>query len=298
MINFKQLKSSILKPTDKLKDALRCLEKSKIGIVLICKKKNLIGVLSDGDLRRELIKSKNLNESLSNFCNKKFFFLKKGSDLSGVRKYFYNSNFKAIPILDRKQLKGVITSKDFTNEKVKSNIILILAGGKGKRMRPLTYNIPKPMIKFGKYSILENQLNYLKKKNFKTIFISINYLSHVITEKFKDGKKLGLNISYLKEKKQLDTAGPLSLLNIKKIKEPIIVINGDILAKINFDELLKYHKSKKNDFTLCVKNYFSKIPFGVIENKRKLEIKEKPSIRSLVNTGIYVCNPKVLKQRI
>ena len=171
--------------------------------------------------------------------------MKKGSDLSGVRKYFYNSNFKAIPILDRKQLKGVITSKDFTNEKVKSNIILILAGGKGKRMRPLTYNIPKPMIKFGKYSILENQLNYLKKKNFKTIFISINYLSHVITEKFKDGKKLGLNISYLKEKKQLDTAGPLSLLNINKIKEPIIVINGDILAKINFDELLKYHKSKK-----------------------------------------------------
>ena len=112
-------------------------------------------------------------------------------------------------------------------------------------MRPLTYNIPKPMIKFGKYSILENQLNYLKKKNFKTIFISINYLSHVITEKFKDGKKLGLNISYLKEKKQLDTAGPLSLLNINKIKEPIIVINGDILAKINFDELLKYHKFKK-----------------------------------------------------
>lgn len=295
MINFKQLKSSILRPNEKLKDALKCLEKSKIGIVLICKEKKLIGVLSDGDLRRELIKSNNLNESLSNFCNKKFFFLRKGSDFSSIRKYFYNSNLKAIPILNRKELVGVITSNDFKNQKIKSNIVLILAGGKGKRMRPLTYNVPKPMIKFGNYSILENQLNFLKSKNFKTIYISTNYLSHVITEKFKDGKKMGLNISYLKEKKQLDTAGPLSLLNINKIKDPIIVINGDILAKINFDQLLEFHKLKKNDFTICVKNYFTKIPFGVIENKRKLEIKEKPSIRSLVNTGMYVCNPQVLK---
>ena len=116
-----------------------------------------------------------------------------------------------------------------------------------------------------------------------------------LLKKFKNGKSLGLKISYVKEKKELETAGPLSLLNKNSIKDDILIINGDVIANIDFDELLRFHRTNRNDFTVCVKNYFYKIPYGLIENKNNLKIKEKPTIKNLINSGIYVCSPKVLR---
>tara|TARA_B100000965_G_scaffold286505_1_gene244355 strand:- start:1238 stop:2284 length:1047 start_codon:yes stop_codon:yes gene_type:complete len=296
MLNYKQLKFSILSPSKKINDALKSLNKSQIGVIFICQNKKLLGVISDGDIRRRLIKSSNLDITLDKFFKKRYFFAKKNSDISKLKKNFFKLNLKAIPIIDsNKKLIGAITRKDFKIEKKINNLVFILAGGKGLRMRPLTKNLPKPMIKIGNSTILERQLKIFKKRNFNNIVISTNYLAKKITKKFNRGHSLGLNISYVKEKKELETAGPLSLLKRNKIKDDFIIINGDIVADLDFYKLIQFHKKNKNDFTVCAKNYFYKIPYGLIENKNKVKIKEKPTIKYIINSGIYVCSPKILK---
>ena len=296
MLNFKQLKFSILSPTKKINDALKSLNKSQIGVVFICQNKRLLGVISEGDIRRYLIKSNKLDIKLDKFYKKKFFFVKKNHDTLKLKDKFFKLNLKAIPVIDtNKKLIGVLTKKDFKDEKKINNTVFILAGGKGLRMRPLTKNLPKPMIKIGNSTILGRQLEIFKKKNFNNIIISTNYLSKKITSKFRNGSSLGLNISYVKEKKELETAGPLSLIKKNLIQDDFIVINGDLIADIDFVKLIKFHKKNKNDFTICTKNYFYKIPYGLIENGYKVKIKEKPTMKHIINSGIYVCSPKVLK---
>jgi dTDP-glucose pyrophosphorylase len=298
MLNFDQLKSFILKPDDFLKDALVSLNKTQARVSLVCDKRKLIGVITDGDVRRFLIKSNSLNIRLKNLCNKKFVYRYKTHNHDDLKKLIYRKKLLAIPIVDKKKfLIGLVTKSSLkeTNKKEIENMVFILAGGKGLRMRPLTNNLPKPMIKLGDSSILERQLKIFKKNGFKHIKISTNYLANKIIDKFGDGGKINLNIAYVKERKYLDTAGSLSLLKTKDISDNFIIINGDILADIDFSEILKYHNSKKFDFTICVKNHFYKLPFGLVEKKKNYLINEKPSISHLINSGIYICNKKLLK---
>jgi len=296
MLSYKQLKFFILSPSKKINDALKNLNKSQMGIVFICKNKKLLGIITEGDIRRVLIKTSNLDITLGQFCKKKYIYSYKDFDLRKLKQIFFKLNLKAIPIIEKnKNLIGAITIDDLKTKHQINNPIFILAGGKGLRMRPLTNNLPKPMIKIGNSTILERQLKIFKNKGFKNIIISINYLAKKITNKFKNGKSLGLKISYVKEKKELETAGPLSLIKKNSIKDDILIINGDVIANIDFEELLRFHRNNKNDFTVCVKNYFYKIPYGLIENKNNLKIKEKPTMKNLINSGIYVCSPKVLR---
>lgn len=296
MLSYKQLKFLILSPSKKINDALKNLNKSQMGIVFICKNKKLIGIITEGDIRRILIRTSNLEITLGQFCKKKYIFSNKDFDLKKLKKTFFKQNLKAIPIIEKnKILIGAITKDDFKLKPQINNTVFILAGGKGLRMRPLTNNLPKPMIKIGNSTILERQLKIFKNKGFKNIIISTNYLAKKIATKFKNGKSLGLKITYLKEKKELETAGSLSLIKKNLIKDDILIINGDIIANIDFEELLRFHKNNRNDFTVCVKNYFYKIPYGLIENKKNLKIKEKPTMKNLINSGIYVCSSKILK---
>jgi NDP-sugar pyrophosphorylase family protein len=179
-----------------------------------------------------------------------------------------------------------------------SNPVVILAGGLGSRLGELTKETPKPMLQVGDKPILFQIIERFKQQGFSNFYLSVNYKSEVIENYFGNGEKFDVSIKYLHEKTRLGTAGPLSLLKEHiEITEPVLVINGDILTKINFENLLKFHLENTSHGTMCVREYDFKVPYGVveIEGDRLIEIKEKPLQSFYVNAGTYVLSPELLE---
>ena len=176
---------------------------------------------------------------------------------------------------------------------------LILAGGEGSRLRPWTFSVPKPLLPIGEKPILEIIINRLKEFGFKEFILSVGYRGELIVSYFQDGQKLGVKIDYIKETKSLGTAVPLSLLadNVKfNPREPILLMNGDILTQINFLEFIKYHKRDNFDLTVMVKKFEMKFPYGIlnINNKIIQKVTEKPIYYYDISTGIYLLNAGII----
>lgn len=175
--------------------------------------------------------------------------------------------------------------------------VLILAGGEGTRLRPLTFSIPKPLLPVGKTPILEIILSKLKSQGFTDIVVAVGYKAELIKTYFGDGSKFGVDIKYIEEEEPLGTAGSLGILKEKfNIKETVLLMNGDILTKLDFNKIVEFHNNNGADITVGIKKHEQKTPFGVITldgNKIK-DIKEKPTFTYDVSAGIYVLNPSVL----
>ncbi|WP_238916554.1 sugar phosphate nucleotidyltransferase [Clostridium sp. YIM B02555] len=173
---------------------------------------------------------------------------------------------------------------------------LILAGGLGTRLRPLTYAIPKPLLPIGEKPILEIIINNLKKYGISNIYISVNYKKELIKSYFGSGEDFGVNIYYLEEKQRLGTAGPIGLLK-DKIKDDFFIINGDLYTDINIEDMFKFHKKNSSVFTIATRTYEMQIPYGVLDENHEnklIEFKEKPKIIKKINSGIYICNNKII----
>jgi dTDP-glucose pyrophosphorylase len=296
MITYPELKNFFINENSTIENAIQIINKTGKAICLVTDgNHNLKGLLTDGDIRRLLLKGSRLFDKINKKYNKRFFYIKKNNihkfNLQKIKK-----KFSHVPILKKRKIISLLLKDDLQIQN-KPNYIFILAGGLGSRMGNLTKNLPKPMLKINKKSILENQINFFKKKGFSNFIISVNYLSNKIINHFKNGEKFDVNINYSRENFFLGTAGPLSLLKNKKIIDDIIVINGDIYADINFEKILDHHKKKKFDLTLCATRQIYQFPFGVINNKKKTLdfIDEKPELNFLVNRGIYIIKPKILK---
>tara|TARA_B100000029_G_scaffold499069_1_gene568880 strand:- start:101 stop:1150 length:1050 start_codon:yes stop_codon:yes gene_type:complete len=296
MIKKKNLKNQILNENKTIRDALKSLEASKYKICLVINnKKKLIGVLTDGDLRRILIKNTSLETKLKD-CIKNFIFAKEKYNARKLKFKIKKSNLIGIPVVNnKKQIMGLFINEEQFLKRNK-NTVLIFAGGLGKRLRPLTDYNPKPMLNLGNMPILESTIYSLREFGFNNFIIAVNYLSEKIINYFEDGKKHNVNITYIKESKMLGTAGALSKLHLKKIKDDLVLINGDIYSKVNYNKLLEFHKKGGYDFTIGVKEHFEKIKYGLIlkKNNRKI-IDEKPIKKYLINSGIYVLKPNLLK---
>jgi dTDP-glucose pyrophosphorylase len=296
MINYPELKNFFITEVSTIENAIKVIDNNGKGICLVIdSKNNLKGLLTDGDIRRLLLKGSYLFDKISKNYNKNFFYIKKDY-IHKINQEEIKKKFSHIPILKKRKIISLLLKDDLQIEK-RSNFIFILAGGLGKRMGNLTKNLPKPMLKINKKPILENQINLFKSKGFYNFIISVNYLSNKIINYFGDGKKFGINIEYFKENFFLGTAGPLSLLKNKKILSNVIIINGDIYADLDFRKILNYHEKNNNDLTLCATRQQYKFPFGVInQNTKTLDfINEKPELNFLVNSGIYIIKPKILK---
>lgn len=175
--------------------------------------------------------------------------------------------------------------------------VAIMAGGLGSRLKPMTLAIPKPLIPIGEKPILEILIRSLKKQGFDDIVLCVGYKSELIKAYFGDGRKYGVKISYFKERKRLGTAGPLRVVrDIFKIKEPILMMNGDILTDLDFRKVVEFHKRNKGELTIATKEKEMATKYGVIDIKadRVTGVREKPSFRFRISTGIYVVNPRVL----
>lgn len=277
--------------------ALKKMEKSLIKILFVIdKNKKLVGSITDGDIRRFLIKKKVLKGNVNQFMNKNFSyaFIDNSKKLNNA--LMKKKDLKYIPILNKKKrLVKIQTTERLFDEKF--NQIVLMAGGKGTRLRPLTKNIPKPLIKINDIPLIESLILKFINQGFNKFIISVNYLGKKIEKYLGNGKKFGCNIKYVKEKKYLGTAGSLSLIKNMKFKKPILVMNSDIVTNIDFDSLISYHKTHKADLTICAKNYRNVSLYGELgtKNYRVISIKEKPIKDVLVNLGIYVINPSILK---
>ncbi|MDC0073305.1 sugar phosphate nucleotidyltransferase [Alphaproteobacteria bacterium] len=199
-------------------------------------------------------------------------------------------------ISSSEKYKNQISDKKLLNKKELCSGIVLMAGGNGRRLAPLTNIRPKPLLKVGPRPIIDTTLKRFIDKGYSNFFISINHLGEMIEDYFKDGSKLGVKINYLKENAALGTAGSLSLLPFKPEK-PIIVMNADILTNLDFNCLIDQHIKSNSFITVCVRQQSIQVPYGVIEEKelKLLNITEKPYYNVLINAGIYVLNPGVLK---
>jgi NDP-sugar pyrophosphorylase family protein len=179
---------------------------------------------------------------------------------------------------------------------MRDNWVVLMAGGLGSRLRPLTDECPKPMLRVGNKPLLETIIETFIEQGFRRFFISVNYMADTIKEYFGDGSRWGAEIQYLEETSRLGTAGALSLLP-EKPQAPLLVMNGDLLTKINFRQLLDFHREHHAQGTMCVREYEFQVPYGVVkmDHHRITGFEEKPIQRYFVNAGIYVLEPQALQ---
>lgn len=295
-MNKKLLEKVTITMPASLKDVVIKLNNSGLKIICVVDKNNkLIGTISDGDIRRSLLKNTSLNQSIEKVVNKNPILINEERDFLKVDKIFNKYKISAIPVVDKKNvLKDLITS--FDSESL-NNIIYIIAGGRGKRMMPLTRENPKPLLNYMGEPILKKIIKKISNEGFDKIVISINYLGHKIENYFKNGKDFGVNINYIKEKKELGTAGSLYELYKNKNNLPIIITNADLATNLKFRDILNFHNHNHADITMAIKKHEYQNPFGVINSDGIVlkKIVEKPVLNFNINAGVYVINKNVLK---
>ena len=288
-------KSTLINHRASIKDAIECLNNTGMQIVLIEKDGKLFGTISDGDIRRGLLKGVNLNDGIMSITDGEPISVMSNVSRIEAIKIMELNKIKHLPIVNKdNKLVGLHLIDGSSCEAKAKNAIVIMAGGLGKRMMPYTENIPKPMLEVHGKPILRHILDKAKSEGFHEFFISINYLGDVIKDYFGSGEELGIKISYLTEDKPLGTAGALSLLPMQK--KPIIVTNGDVLSDIVLKDILNFHKHNLADATMAIRPHEWQNPFGVVEidDISITDFIEKPIIRSFVNAGVYVINPQSL----
>ena len=282
-----------------LKDVLKIIDKSskQIGLVLDENKK-LLGTISDGDIRRALLSNISLDDTIENVYFKKPTVANINDSKEEIINLCKIKKIHQIPIVDNDNvIVGLEVLDELIGTSVKQNKAVLMVGGLGMRLRPLTDVTPKPMLHVGGKPILQTIVEKFVSYGFVEIIMCVGYRSNVIQDFFEDGSKFGANIKYIHEEQRLGTAGALSLLtNEQKPNEPFFVMNGDLLTNVNFEYLLDFHLSNHAKATMCVREYDFQVPYGVvnIEDGRIKTIDEKPTHKFFVNAGIYILNPQCI----
>ena len=272
IMNHNLLKSYFLKRKSKISDAIKILQKNIIKLVIIVDREKLVGIITDGDVRRGLIKKLSLDDNCEDLMNKKPIFIynteKDKLKPFNIKKDYHPEKRYVVIVDKHKRVIDIIDRAE--TQQALDNIILIMAGGEGRRMLPHTAKTPKPMLLIRNKPIIRIIIDRLIQHGFRNINISIRYKYDKLINYFKKNSNIDANIDFLLEKKPLGTAGSLALINKQKIDKPIIVMNGDIITNINFPELIRHHNSSKNLITVCTSEYSVSIPFGtlVIGKKR------------------------------
>lgn len=290
----------ILNKNDTVLKALELLDLYALRIVLVVDSDSkLIGSVTDGDIRRGLLKGKDLYATVETIMHNQPYSIEQGSlNNRQIFELMREKSLLALPVVKDNKLIDIITLDDLIRIKKKDNPVFIMAGGFGTRLRPLTDKCPKPMLPVGGKPLLETIITSFKEQGFYKFYISTHYLPEIITNHFGNGEKLGIEIRYVHESEPLGTGGALSLLPKDEINLPFIVINGDVLTNMNFSKLLDFHVQNEALATMCVREFQYQIPYGVVNSENNLikNMTEKPSYFFDINTGIYVVSPELLTQ--
>jgi dTDP-glucose pyrophosphorylase len=295
---MKDWKQILVAPSDSIYRTLEVIDGSSLQIALVVDdKERLLGTVTDGDVRRGILRGLGLDSAVAGIMNKNFSFSSVEDGREKVLATMTNKRLHQLPIIDHNGcLVGIHTIDSLMAGTVRENIVFLMAGGLGSRLNPLTANCPKPLLKVGGKPILESIIESFIEQGFKRFYISINYKGEMIEKYFGNGSSLGVQINYIREDKRLGTAGSLKLIP-KKSDQPIIVMNGDILTKVDFRNLLDFHISQGVDATLCIREYQLEVPYGVVSimRNRFRGMEEKPKEKFFINAGLYVLNPKLIE---
>ncbi len=285
--------------TDSVRTALIKINKSGIrGVIVINKKNKLIGTLSDGDIRKKIVKRADFfKEKIQNIINKRPVIIKEGDNLKKIKSIFLSNKINFAPLISKNFIvKKILRWEEIFDEKyqeTQDTPVVLMAGGEGTRLQPFTNVLPKPLMPIAGKPMMEHILINFSNQNYKKFIVSLNYKSELIKAYFKSKKYL---IKFIKENRKLGTAGSLSLMK-NEIKSDFFLVNCDVLFNLNLSDITNFHYKNKSDLTIVAAHDDYKIPYGVCEitNNGKLKsLKEKPNISLLINTGLYYLNKKVL----
>jgi dTDP-glucose pyrophosphorylase/CBS domain-containing protein len=296
---MKPWQNALVGPNVPLEVAIDILDKAGLRIALVVDEDlRLLGTLTDGDVRRVLLRHQSLDLQVSRVMNLKPKV--SGLDWPNSKVLATMEAFQLLHLPrvdDSGKLVGLDDIHDLLDLRRHANPVFLMAGGFGTRLRPLTENCPKPMLLVGGKPILEQILIRFVDAGFHRFYISTHYLPEVIRDYFADGSKWGVSIQYIHEKEPLGTGGALGLLPRDEIDLPLFVMNGDLLTSINFHSLLEFHNSHEGPATMCVREYEHQVPYGVIttEGNRIKTMVEKPVHKFFINAGIYVLSPELVK---
>ena len=287
----------LLKSSATALEALKVIDKGAVQIALVVdEQRRLLGTLTDGDIRRGLLHGETLEAPAERLMNRKFRSVQCTDDRGLVLQMMRREVLRQIPVLDEQgRVAELLLLQELLNPEQLSNAVVIMAGGKGTRLRPYTEDCPKPMLAVDDQPMLEILLEQCIASGFRTFYFSVNYLKEKIINHFEDGARWGVSIQYLVENEPLGTAGSLQLLP-DSLKEPFLVLNGDVLTRLDPFQLLQFHAEHDAKATLCVREHELTVPFGVVRTKgvELASFVEKPTYRNQVNAGIYVINPVLL----
>ena len=291
------LRKLVVAPDRTIRDAMRVITDNWREIALVADAEcGVQGVVTDGDIRRGLLSGLDLDSPVSRVMTTDYVHVGPDADRAGVLDLMRARRIRHVPVLGiGRKLLGIHFLETLLGTADKPNIAVIMAGGEGRRLRPLTDRVPKPMVPVAGRPILERIVLHLVGYGIKRIYISVNYLAEVIMGHFGDGQRFGCSITYLNESAPLGTGGPLSLLGEPQ-QHPLLVMNGDLVTQVDISRLLQFHERQRSCATLAARHYSVEIPFGVVTQRddQLLELTEKPTPHYLINAGIYVLDPDVL----
>lgn len=296
------IKSLLVTPSSSIREAMSCIDRNARGIALVVDaERRLIATITDGDTRRAILSGVDLDLPVSELLRLRSQVFDTtpqtallGTSDASLLHLMTETNLRQIPLVDDEgRVVDVALLSGLVEEYELPLRAIVMAGGYGTRLRPLTDELPKPMLPVGDRPLLEIIVNGLREAGIRHVNVATHYKSEMIAEHFKDGQGFGVDIRYVKEDQPLGTAGALSML--EESDEPLLVINGDILTRVDFRAMLNFHREHKSDLTVAVSQYEFRVPYGVIETDgvAVTGISEKPLVRQFINAGIYLLNPSI-----
>ena len=294
----KRLKKVIISPQISISEAIPILDRAGMGILLLCEDdRRLVGVLTDGDIRRAILRGVSFEEPCISIASRNPVVAPPHvSPSEALHLMDHGRNFMVnhLPVVDAgERVVDLLLRRDLVTEDHLALSAVIMAGGFGTRLRPLTEELPKPMLPVGGRPLMERIIEQLRQAGIRRVNVSTYYRSEEIVKHFGDGRAFGVELNYVTEDRPLGTAGSLGLMEAPH--EPLLVINGDILTRIDFRAMLDFHREQRADMTVAVRQHEFRVPYGVIETDGVTitGIWEKPLMRHFINAGIYLLNPEV-----
>lgn len=283
-------------PKAAIREVIAVIDRGAAQVALVSERDRLIGIVTDGDIRRGLLRGESLDAPVTNIMRREFRSLPANATAAEALALMQCETLHQIPALDQTgKVVHLFLLEDLIKPQRLPNSVVIMAGGEGKRLRPLTHDCPKPMLQVAGKPLLEIILKQCLDAGFEHFYFAVNYLKEQIQSHFQDGSAWGARIQYLEEDKPLGTAGALSLLP-QRPDHPFLVLNGDVLTRVDYTHLLRFHADHQSTATLCVREHSTQIPYGVVrmDDVKVVALEEKPVLTHYVNAGIYLLNPDVL----